>query len=337
MEKKSVALSVWKRYQTYNLRISPSLASAFHLFEYQGLSIKITLPKRPKQQNWTNDNSPITCHGYRQGKNRNIPLYFQVHQVDATIETGIRRNIRKDAIGVVNYNLFNKREHASLGKILDSNEAILDSAFDHWINVMRWCTEQPTICQLSHIRQDTHWGTYLVDSTTDKRFYCSISTFKIQGSPRIKKIEWNKAQRILSEGKDVPIWQLYYAEAYERLEIGDIRGYIISLAISSETIIRHLTRYFLKEPVNIKYQSIVDTVPISGIIDSWHKLGFNSPSWKSLNKERKVIKNIFELRNGIMHRGENPSIAKHRQVELGEAVKRFLKQGEKHIHSKIKK
>ena len=142
--------------------------------------------------------------------------------------------------------------------------------------------------------------------------------------------EWNKAPRILKEGTDVPIWQLYYAEAYERLGIGDVRGYIISLDISSETIIRHLTRNFLKQPVNTKYQSIINTIPISRIINNWYKLGFNNSGWKNLKEERKIIANIFELRNGIMHRGENPSITKEKQLKMGTAVKLFIKQGEKH-------
>ena len=330
MEKESVAISVWKRYETYDLEISPSLASAFHFFRHRNLSIKITLPTRPKQQNWHKEDAPITCWGCRQRGNRKFPLSYRVHQVDATIETGSTRSIRKDALGVVNTGLFGKRERVSLDKLTHSNEALLDSAFEHWINVMRWCTEQPTICQLSHKRQDSHWGAYLIDSVSDKRFYCPPHVFVVEADRPIKKKEWNKAQRILSEGKDVPIWQLYYAEAYERLGIGDMRGYIISLAISSETIIRQFSRHFLKEPVNVKYQSIVNTIPISRIINNWYKLGFNSIAWKNLNEERKVIANIFELRNGIMHRGENPSITKEMQLKMGAAVKLFLKQGKKH-------
>lgn len=329
MEKQTVSINIWKRFQTYHLEIAPSLASATHDFLYHNFPIQITLPSRPGQKNWRNEDSPITCHGYKQRSSKKIPIAYEVHQIDAKIETGKQRKIKTEALGVVNCSLFSPRETKSLDKFTYKYEALLDSAFEHWINVMRWCTGKQTLCQLSHIRQDTHWGTYLIDSQSSKRFYCPPHSFVVQLTQPVKKTEWSMAQRMLTAGKDVPIWQIYHAEAYERLSIGDVRGYIISLAISLETIIRHITRNFLKEPINEKYRSLVNTIPISRIIHEWYKLGFDSATWKNLKEERKEIIKIFELRNGIMHRGENPNISKSKRIKMGNAVKVFLAQGEK--------
>lgn len=329
MEKETISIKTLRRYQAYHFEIVPSLASASHNFIYQNHSIEIMLPSRPKQHDWENEGLAITCYAYKKVNNRKIPQRYDVHQIDATIETNEKRKIRIDALGTVNHALFKKREKESLDKLTHKYEAILDSAFEYWINVMRWCTGKQTLCQLSHIRQESHWGTYLIDSTSNKRFYCPGNFIQIELARPIKKTEWNKAQGILTRGEDVPIWQIYYAEAYERLNIGDMRGYIISLAISLETIIRHITSNFLKEPINEKYRSIVNQISIMGIIHQWNKLGFDSAAWKNLKEERKVIINIFELRNGIMHRGENPNISKEKRLQMGNAVKLFLIQGEK--------
>ena len=325
MGKETISIKTLRRYQAYHFEIVPSLASASHNFIYQNYTIEITLPSHPKQHDSRDKSLPITCYAYR-GK---IPQRYDVHLIDATIETDEKRKIRKDALGTVNHALFKKGERESLDKLAYKYEAILDSAFEYWINVMRWCTGQQTLCQLSHKRQESHWGTYLIDSTSNKMFYSPGGIIELELAKPIKKIEWNKAQRILTSGDDVPIWQIYYAEAYERLNIGDMRGYIISLAISLETIIRHMTSNFLKKPINEKYRSMVNQISIMGIIHQWKNLGFDSTAWKNLKEERKVIIKIFELRNGIMHRGENPKISNEERLQMGNGVKLFLIQGEK--------
>src|SRR5690606_32320349 len=120
-------------------------------------------------------------------------------------------------------------------------------AFAYWVSVVRWCTENPNICQLNHQRQSTTWGTYLIDTESGQRFYAPPHIFTVQLESPIKKLEWNLAGSILNEGASVPIWQIYYAEAFERLSLGDMRGYVINLAISVETAIRHISKSFLKE------------------------------------------------------------------------------------------
>jgi len=329
MEKEKILIKIWRRYRAYHFDIVPSLASASHTFEYQNHIIKITLPSSPKKEDFLKENTPMSFSAYRQLKNRKVPIYYWVNEIDATIDTGKKRKIRTDALGTIDYELFTKKERESLNKFTFKYEAILDSAFEYWIDVMRWCTGKQTLCQLSHIRQESHLGTYLIDSRSNKRFYCPGDVMELELSKPIKKIEWNKAQGILTRGEDVPIWQIYYAEAYERLNIGDTRGYIISLAISLETIVRHMTSNFLKEPINEKYRSMVNLISIVGIIHQWKKLGFNSTAWENLREEKKVIIHIFELRNGIMHRGENPNISKEERLQMDNAVKLFLIQGEK--------
>lgn len=329
MEKETISIKTLRRYQAYHFKIVPSLASASHNFIYENYSIEITLPSSPKQHDWRNESSTITCNAYKKVKNRKIPQSYDIHQIKARIETGEKRKIRMDALGLVNHALFTKREKESLDKLTFKYEAILDSAFEYWINVMRWCTGKQTLCQLSHIKQESHWGTYLIDSTSNKRFYCPGNFIQIELSNPIKKTAWTKAQRILTSGADVPIWQIYYAEAYERLNIGDIRGYIISLAISLETIIRYMTSKFLKEPINEKYRTLVNQMSIMSIISQWKNLGFNSAAGINPKEERKVIINIFELRNGIMHRGVHPNISKKECLQIGNTVKLFLAKGEK--------
>lgn len=324
MNKENIQVGIWKTYNAHSLEIAPSLVSASHSFIFEGYAIEIKLPKRPKKKDWNKERSPITCWGWRIRGKVAIPLSYSVHKIEVTLDTGKERKIRKDAIGLVNIGLFSKRERTSLKTFGHRYNDILDAAYEYWIDVMRWCTAQPTIGHPYHQMGITDSGVNLIDIKNKKRFYHTGFMHTVAGNEPVTKKEWNKAQDILTEGKTVPIWEIYYAEAYNRLEYGDMRGFIISLAISSETLFRHLSISFLKEPINTKYQSIVNRVPISSLINNWKKLGFNNKDWKSVESERKSLLRLFEIRNGIVHRGSNPTISEEEQVELGTAVKRFM-------------
>lgn len=331
MSKQLVEVGIWKRYETYDLEITPSLAGAVHHFEQEGLTVKFVLPRKPLQKDWHSENSPITCWGYRQNKNRKVPLSFSVHQVDAYIETDRKRSIRADALGAVNVSLFSGSERSRLDHLANEAAEVIDRAFDYWITIIRWKAENPTICQLSYNRQRTRWGSYLFDVKTRKRFYAPPLAFVAQGTTPITKQQWKRAQEALSIHSEVPLCWLYFAEAHQRLRIDDIRGFIISLAIASETLIRQITQQFLREPINPTYQSMVNGISIGRIIDNWRKLGFDGKRWDQLKKEKEQMKRVLELRNGIMHRGETPKLPQSAQRELSDAVKKFLKEGERQL------
>jgi hypothetical protein len=254
-----------------------------------------------------------------------------VHQVDAHIETDRKRSIRADALGAVNVSLFSGSERSRLDRLANKAAEVIDRAFDYWITIIRWKAENPTICQLSSNRQRTRWGTYLFDVKTRKRFYAPPLTFVVQGTIPITKQQWKRDREALSIHSEVPLCWLYFAEAHQRLQIDDIRGFIISLAIASETLIRQITQQFLREPINPMYQSMVNGISIGRIIDNWRKLGFDGKRWDQLKKEKELMKRVLELRNGIMHRGETPKLLQSTQRELSDAVKKFLKEGERQL------
>ncbi len=219
-----------------------------------------------------------------------------------------------------------------LDKLTENYEVKLDLAFDYWINVMRWITGDASICRFNEKKQISYGSIYLMDSESKMRFYNGVQ--RINGLIRspIKKQEWKKVQTILSENKIVPIWQLFYSKAMENLSLNDIEGFIINLAISVETIIRHLTKELLREPINLNYQSIVNSISIARILNNWYKIGFDCASWRNLDKERKNLIKLFEYRNAIMHRGEKPKINQEMKRSLISATGAFLKHGEQHIN-----
>jgi hypothetical protein len=327
-QKKRVAVGVWKRFETYHFGIAPSLAGASHKFQYRGLEVEVRLPRKPKQRDWRNEESPITCSEYMERNSRRVPLIYSVHCVDTYLATRKIRRIREDAIGAVKVSLFTKRERERLDRMAYDCSQILEEAFQYWVDVLRWKSGIPTLCHYAYNRQRSAWGTYLIDGDDRKRFYAPPHVIRVVTTTPVSRRAWSATQRAIARNAIVPLWHTSLAEASQRLQLGDTRGFVIELAIASETVVRRLMLRFLSSPTNSAVQSMVNHVQISRILDDWYRLGFNSANWHRLKAEKALVRRVMELRNAIMHRGDSPKLDGGTARDLMTSVARFVRHAE---------
>jgi hypothetical protein len=245
------------------------------------------------------------------------------------------KGIREDALNVVNTARFTKKERQQLDRLLDKFESILEDAFEYWIDVLRWTSGIHTLCQFRYNRQKSAWGTYLLDLKGRRRFYTSAHRITVELRKPVTKRAWNLAQDDLSVNVAVPIWHLYVVEANQKLRLNDIRGFIIDLAIAIETVIRRVIRNFVTKNATVTFEKMIDMIQIGRIVDDWKKLGFKSSKWQALREEKAIVKQIIELRNGVMHRGEHPTIDRKTAKQMADAVIKFIKQCEKEFETPI--
>ena len=283
---RSIAVGVWKRYETYDFVIAPSLAGAMHEFECEGHNIQILLPNKPRQRAWRDENSPITCWEYRNSNSRKLPLNYNVHSVDVVIDTGNSRRIRMAALGKVDYSQFRPSERKRLDIIGAKYDQLIDIAFEKWINVLRWKSGIHTLCQFRYNRQKSTWGTYLVDIATRQRFYAPPRQITVQMPSVLTKKSWTQSQKTLNENLPVPIWHIYFSDASQRLCLGDTRGFIIDLAIATETLVRQVVNNLTSDTSTPAFDKLVSQIQIGRVIDDWFDLGFNNSSWRRLAKEK---------------------------------------------------
>lgn len=328
---KSVPVGIWKRFETYDLQIVPSLAGMAHEFDHHGCRVKIQLPDRPRQSDRDNASSKIQCLHHRRRNGKKYPVSYLVNSVDMTIETGKIRKIPQNAIGAVDHSVFNSRQLKSLDNFTERYEIIVDSAFERWLDVLRWKTGNHTICPNHENRQKSLWGPYLFDVSTNQRFYCPPIRRTAKWLKSVSKKDWRLVQVSLEDNLDVPIWHLYLAEAFQKKELEDVRGFILSLAIAIESIMKALINKHVVASAPPKFKEVVEKIGIGRILDGWVKINFRNNRWKSLTKEIKLVKNVFFERNSIMHRGAQPVISKDKQNEFARAVSDFIETAEKQM------
>ncbi len=153
----------------------------------------------------------------------------------------------------------------------------------------------------------------------------------VYGSHPVSKRSWTLAQEFLRNNIEVPIWHLYIAEAKQKLNLGDTRGFLIDLAIAVETLIRRSVRQLIVDPSTPAFEKMVGQMPVGRIIDDWFRIGFGSSSWRRLADEKELVKQVTVYRNGIMHRGENPDMDRIYANQLADAVIAFVNQGEREL------
>ena len=174
----------------------------------------------------------------------------------------------------------------------------------------------------------------MIDSESKRRFYRSPIVISGHFHTPISKRTWKLVQDALTRNQIAPTWHTYRASASNKIRSEDFRGAIIDLSIASETLIRQLIAQFLRPPINIAIQKIINGISLSRILDDWARIGFKNKGWKKLESERKDLKRVLDLRNANMHRGTYPEISRAQAVSLADAVSRFISYGEKQLHKK---
>jgi len=329
--RKEIELSIWTRFRAYNFAIAPSLAGACHNLEIDGLPVRISLPKRPKKKNWNDEFGDITCNSWRSRGERDYPIEFNVHDISIALDTGQKLSVRPESIGRVNVSLFNKAERQRYNRLFEKFGPKLNSAFDRWVDTIRWASGISMICQTTDKLQRQSYANYMVDKNSNKRFYAVSQTMVVTLQSAVTKRDWNRAQDALSRNFEVPIWWHYYASAAHNSKINHNRECIIELAIALETIVRVLMGQFVNEPKNKCFEDKVGRIGINNIISDWRKLGFDNKAWERMKPDINLIGKVFDKRNRIMHRGILEPLSMNDKNRYLDAARNFITLGEKSI------
>jgi len=185
-----------------------------------------------------------------------------------------------------------------------SAAAIATEAHDRWLCTLRWKSLNGAIGQRRILGAASGWADYLMDSTTEKRFYSGGHFFTVGPERLITKRMWTAVANSLLAGEASPVWLDFLFEGEHRLMSDDLHGGIVCLAIACESIVRTLMTKHLKRPVNEAFASATNQVPIRRILDQWKNLGFWNPQWRQVTDIKK-LQRLFELRNAVMHRGQD--------------------------------
>lgn len=330
MNRTKVDFFLGHEYEMWDFHIKPILAGDLHQFDHEGHRITIRLPSKPTHDGFDED-AAITCQSWRTSTDgRKYPTEYGVHRLRVEVEGKDSSAVPEDAIGRVDVSLFTQSQRERLNKAAARLSNVADSAFEHWIAVLRWQANNPFIRPPFGPNESISFGAYLFEKSTRKRFYSPGHMFVVQPTHAVSRASWKSAQKSLSAAEVVPIWHQYLSDAHTRIVSGDPDGAVLSLAIATETLIRRAMLVFLADPPDDAFLDIVDRHSVFGYLQRWHKFTFGSKRFSAAADIGK-LQNLFSHRNRIMHSGKRNRLSIADCRSFFATVRGFIYEGDRYL------
>ena len=284
-----------------HLAIEPSLQGATIRFPFGGRDIEIKLPVLPTTDKRDLDHERIEAEADVWDRKGNIiRVYIYTVRV-AIVGLKFRLPIAAATHRGVNATLYSDAEIKCLDKESDRLYALGRRAVDYWLRVVRWKTGLGLIDIDVRPSGASARGGSLINAAHGGRFY-TPRVGRVVVVPKthlLDAITWSQIDSAVAAGAPPPIWNEYLTSAERRIKQGDLRAAVIDLAVAAESaiLLYRETNYPARRSEFAKQK-------ISDVFRKWTRCGLppaEHHAWFA-NVER-----LFDVRNGLMHRGDDAS------------------------------
>jgi hypothetical protein len=311
-------------FHTKGLVILAPLAGSVHRFKLEGIPIEVHLPKAPPRKQIGDpdmqEHLEIWCSAYR--TKTKAPIEYVVRRIRLYVNLKHTMTIPEAALGKASPDHHSKSSQDALNSIVESAEKIAEEAFRLWVRTLRWKTLRSHINQMLIEPTDVASGSRLVHADTGLSFYAAPVSFAVNRWTPITRRMWNSCGKALRDAVAPPLWWDFLFEGEHRVRSSDLHAGIVSLAIACELLMRRL----VMRPTNRRFFPLLKRMMIGNILDQWNNVG---PTGKRLNAamDHEKLKRLFDLRNGVMHRGEVRTLKASECQELSKVARTFIVAG----------
>jgi hypothetical protein len=310
---------------TKSLTIRAPLAGSMHRFKlHDRIPIEVHLPKAPPRKAIGDpdmrEHADLWCYVWR--SKTKTPVEYVVRQVRLFVDLKCTLTIPQPALDRVDPSHHTKSARHDLDNVVESAEHLAEDAFRLWVRTLRWKSLNAHISQMLIEPMDVSHGAYLANLDTRKSFYSAPGIINVSGRKPITRRMWNSCGKALRDSKTPPLWLDFLFEGEHRVAASDLHGGIVSLAIACELLIRRL----VMRPTNRRFFSLLKRRLVGNLLDQWSNIG---PTGTRLNAamDREKLKRLFDLRNGIMHRGEIGALKQSECRDLAKVARTFIVAG----------
>ena len=201
----------------------------------------------------------------------------------------------------INHGLFTEDERRVMDKKSDEVYFKSQRALNYWIRIVRWKTGSHLMDRLHGIPPRETDGGALINSSTRTGFYVPLAARTVTLGPRyvIKSDSWEEIQSALERGDEPPIWHEYLASGHREMIAGDSVTATLNLAIAAESLIRTYIERKMPSGISKGLKDTAHRINISNLLNKWNSFGL--PDFSEVN----ILRNIFEVRNKLMHSGKD--------------------------------
>lgn len=323
----------WRRFTTRNFTVVPELLGLSHEFLFKNGQVKIELPSADNLPKEITDksisesrDSIITIRSYRKEDGRKIPIALLINSVDVEVCLNETITLPKEVLTRPTnpIDLLSEKQRTHLDQIGDSHIEFANEAFDRWIRILRWKSNNYSIARPDIHGFESGWGTHLLNGATKRRFWRSPLTIAMYIATPMTLSIWHDIEATLKLGQESPVYIDSMFDGIEQFHVGNLQQSVVYLAVACEAFMRVRVMQNLPRgltPAIVKY---IDEANIRQIQEHMFKDTLTAEQTKSLSSINSRLHQLFNARNTILHSGRNEDLTSDDCQQYIKATKKLI-------------
>lgn len=299
-------LQSWNRFHTTALKVTPEVLGLVHTFPFGGVSIEVRLPTLEQVDRGPNLDE-IARVGSRWATD-NSPIEFEIFKVDVRVDCSaaieLPPQVAKQPANA--YDLVSEDQQRLLKQIIENHRGIAERAFEYWLSVMRWVTDDFRIGREERFDyRDGFGGTRLKEMESGQTVWIEGAVITAPGYHRVTHSEWKQAEIALFGNEEPPMYVVLRQDAEEFLVHGDYRRCVIDLCVACETFLRTTVLASLPADVTSTIRRLVEKTDANRYINGLFPELLTKAARVRFQVMKPDLNDLFVARNKILHGGDS--------------------------------
>lgn len=293
----------WNRFYTRNLRITADLIGQSHEFFFSGASITIRLPGKEQVDRGPGFDEIASRGTYRLIDEVEVPQNYHIYKADVEVNLGAVALLDPAVLTAQAnaYELVDGETQEKLNQDCEVHETIAAQAFEYWLSVLRWVSDDYSIGRHAVIANHSGFSTYLHEVQSGGKVWIQSVMINVPGARSITTAHWLKAAARLTNGEKAFPHITILHEAEEYYERGEYRRCLIDMAVATELYVRAVCMSRLPEKLEPYFYEKIDRINISELMEKVFPKYLDREETKAFLSIKAELVAMFKARNQVMH------------------------------------
>lgn len=259
------------------------------------------------------------------GKKR-IPTQIAVESADMTIQLPIQVEIDRRMLEVPpNRPEFATEEQVKkFNAVSDEYSILATQAFEYWLRVVRWKSEDPSIGRPSVRGFESGWSTYLISPKSHKQFWSGPMAFSVIMRDPVDDQIWKEVGKTLNTSLEPPLYYNYLFDSIEHSKTNELQQAIVELATSAELFIRSRTMQKVPSDLLSEMRDYLDEANIRPVIGKFFVGLLSEEGARYFKRFSSAVHALFNDRNTILHSGRKENLSKEDFTRYRDATRKLI-------------
>lgn len=298
-----VPIRSWDRFLTRHLTVAPEVLGRAHVFAHGGSEVRMRI-LGIEMVDRTNEFDPVASAGTYYMPSGRYETYH-IHKVDVTSSISATRVLPKEILmkPPKAHDLLSGEEQKDLNDLAQQYRSLAIQAFEYWLRIVRWITDDHRIGRPEVNKSDSGWRTYLVEAESSSMIWASSAILVVPAVHTLHLEEWESVQREMDAHNEVPVHILLNHDAHYSLDNDDYASSLLFSAMACEIYMRSTVARHLPSSLNPRMAEYLDSASVAQYYNHFFPDILDPPSARKFKSTKSSVSKLFDRCNKLVHSG----------------------------------